>query len=229
MPTLLRVLPVLVTVAAVAVRQWRGGPLRPRRVLLAPLLLLVLGLFTRAGLGGPAALLALAPADAVLLAVAAAGAAAVGAGQGRTLRLEDRAGVLWARMPAAGLCWWPVLAGLRAATAHAGAAAGAHAAASGATAVLFLGANRLGQAAVLLPRARATGLPSATGLPPGAAARPGRPAGHRPQPLLRGPNPRGEQRYGAPHRDRDRHRDRREERRRERSATRPDRRRGGAR
>ncbi|MFJ4798636.1 hypothetical protein [Kitasatospora purpeofusca] len=180
METLVRVLPVIAIVAVVVRRQWQGGPLDLRRVVTAPLVLLAVGLFTRAGLGGPAALREARPADVLLFAVGAAAAVAVGACQGRALRLESRAGVAWTRMPLAGLGWWLVLAGLRAAMSYAGPALGADLVGSGATALLFLGANRLGQAAVLVGRVRATDRLAVSG------ADAARPAGHRSVPTLRG-------------------------------------------
>ncbi|MFD7417423.1 hypothetical protein [Kitasatospora purpeofusca] len=180
METLVRVLPVIAIVAVVVRRQWQGGPLDLRRVVTAPLVLLAVGLFTRAGLGGPAALREARPADVLLFAVGAAAAVAVGASQGWALRLEYRAGVAWTRMPLAGLGWWLVLAGLRAAMSYAGPALGADLVGSGATALLFLGANRLGQAAVLVGRVRATDRPAVGG------ADAARPAGHRSVPTMRG-------------------------------------------
>lgn len=161
MPTLLRVLTVVAVVAAVVVRQGRGSPLRLRRVLSAPVALVGMGLFTGVGLGGLAAVRALGPADAALLLVGAAAVAAVGVGQGRTLRLETRGGVLWTRMPPAGLGWWLLLAGLRGAMSLVGPGLGAPVAASSAMVMLLLGVNRLGQAMALVPRARATGVPAA--------------------------------------------------------------------
>ncbi|MFD8698824.1 hypothetical protein [Kitasatospora purpeofusca] len=180
METLVRVLPVIAIVAVVVGRQWQGGPLDLRRAVTAPLVLLAVGLFTKAGLGGTAALREARPADVLLFAVGAAAAAAVGACQGRALRLEYRAGVAWTRMPLAGLGWWLVLAGLRAAMSYAGPALGADLVGSGATALLFLGANRLGQAAVLVGRVRATDRPAVGG------ADAARPAGHRSVPTLAG-------------------------------------------
>ncbi|CAN3985855.1 hypothetical protein [Kitasatospora purpeofusca] len=180
METLVRVLPVIAIVAVVVRRQWQGGPLDLRRVVTAPLVLLAVGLFTKAGLGGTAALREARPADVLLFAVGAAAAVAVGACQGRALRLEYRAGVAWTRMPLAGLGWWLVLAGLRAAMSYAGPALGADLVGSGATALLFLGANRLGQAAVLVGRVRAADRPAVGG------ADAARPAGHRSVPTLPG-------------------------------------------
>ncbi|MGW4853301.1 hypothetical protein ACWEPZ_18975 [Streptomyces sp. NPDC004288] len=154
-------LTVVAVVAAVVVRQGRGSPLRLRRVLSAPVALVGMGLFTGVGLGGLAAVRALGPADAALLLVGAAAVAAVGVGQGRTLRLETRGGVLWTRMPPAGLGWWLLLAGLRGAMSLVGPGLGAPVAASSAMVMLLLGVNRLGQAMALVPRARATGVPAA--------------------------------------------------------------------
>ncbi|MEV0189652.1 hypothetical protein AB0I39_14085 [Kitasatospora purpeofusca] len=173
METLVRVLPVIAIVAVVVRRQWQGGPLDVRRAVTAPLVLLAVGLFTGAGLGGTAALREARPADVLLFAVGAAAAVAVGACQGRALRLEYRAGVAWTRMPLAGFGWWLVLAALRAALSYAGPALGAHLVGSGATALLFLGANRLGQAAVLLGRVRASARPAVV------VADTARPAGRR--------------------------------------------------
>ncbi|AEM87540.1 hypothetical protein [Streptomyces violaceusniger] len=85
-------------------------------------------------------------------------AAGIGAAQGATIRLERRAGVLWARMPAVGLWLWALLVVTRVGMMAVAHVVDAKVAASSATILLMLGVNRLGQALVLVPRVMSSGM-----------------------------------------------------------------------
>jgi hypothetical protein len=101
------------------------------------------------------------PVDITWLAVGAAGSLVIGLGFGLITRLESRGGVLWGKMPARGLWLWVALIAWRAAIMVIAAHTGAHVAASSTPLLFTLGLNRLGQAAVILPRAMASGIPFA--------------------------------------------------------------------
>jgi hypothetical protein len=152
----LEVLAVIAIVAYVIGRQLLGESLRGKRVLLLPAILTVVGL-TRLGGGGHH----VHPADVACLVVSGVIAAAIGAGQGAMMRLENRDGGLWGRMPATGLLLWVALIGSRLVMTVVASALGAHVAASTAPIVLMLGVNRLGQAALITRRALAAGIPFA--------------------------------------------------------------------
>jgi hypothetical protein len=111
------------------------------------------------------------------------------------MRLEDRNGVLWGQMPVRGLWLWALLVGSRLIMTVIALAVGAKVAGSSAPIVMLLGINRLGQAAIVMRHALATGIPFApekdgtsflSGQIGGAASRsPGRASQHPPQ---RGPS-----------------------------------------
>lgn len=149
---MLEALAVVAIVVYVIGRQLRGGPLRGKRVIRLPLLLVVVGLFTL-GTHGPVG-----AADGVCLAAGAVIAAAIGAGQGSVIRLEERGGGLWGRMPVYGLWLWGALIASRIVMALLAGSMDAHAAASTAPIVLMLGVNRLGQAAMITRRAHSAGI-----------------------------------------------------------------------
>jgi hypothetical protein len=152
----LEVLAAIGIVAFVIGRQLMGEPLRGKRVVLLPVILTVIG---AAGLGKngrhPGA------ADIVCIVVGALIAAGIGAAQGSVLQLRERDGGLWGRMPKRGLWLWGGLVASRLVMTGIAAGMGAHVAASTAPILLMLGVNRLGQAAVVVPRALASGIPFA--------------------------------------------------------------------
>lgn len=152
---MLEALAVIAIVIYVIARQLTGEPLRGRRVILLPAVLVVVGL-TR--LGGHAGLTAK---DVVLLVVSGVIVAAIGAGQGAMMRLESRDGGLWGRMPAASLWLWAALIASRLLMTLLASALGAHVAASTAPIVLLLGVNRLAQAALITVRAMSADIPFA--------------------------------------------------------------------
>ncbi|WP_328465394.1 hypothetical protein [Streptomyces sp. NBC_00448] len=153
---MLEVLAVIAIVVYVIGRQLLGESLRGKRVLLLPAILVVVGL-TRLGGGGHH----VRPVDVACLVASGVIAAAIGAGQGAMMRLENREGGLWGRMPPRSLLLWVALVGSRVAMTVLASALGAHVAASTAPIVLMLGVNRLGQAALITRRALAMGIPFA--------------------------------------------------------------------
>lgn len=137
-------------------RQMRGEPLRGKRLIVLPAILAVIGWTQLSGHGHhPTAT------DVALLVVSALIALAIGAGQGAMMRLENRSGGLWGRMPARSLWLWAALIASRVATMALASSLHAHVAASSAPILLMLGVNRLAQAGVITLRAKALGVPFA--------------------------------------------------------------------
>ena len=77
------------------------------------------------------------------------------------MRLEARNGSLWGQLPPQGLWLWLLLIVSRVLMIGVADGVHAHVAASSATILLMLGINRLGQAAVVVPRALSAGIPFA--------------------------------------------------------------------
>jgi hypothetical protein len=152
----LSALAAVAIVVFVVVRQLRGEALRGKRLIVLPVVLTVVGFFQLDKKG-----LHLTTPDVLCLLAGAVIAAAVGAGQGGVMRLEPRDGVLWASMPPRGLWLWGALLLSRVGMMFLDRAVGAEVAASATPALLLLGINRLAQAAVVAPRALASGVPFA--------------------------------------------------------------------
>jgi hypothetical protein len=149
------VLAVVVVMALVIARQLKGEPLRGRRVILLPAVLIVIGavdLHSTRHLN---------VADVICIGIGAVTAAAIGLVQGRTLRLELRDGGLWGQMPVSGLWWWGALIVSRLVMAGIAIPLGAHAVMSTDSILLVLGVNRMVQAAVITYRATSAGIPFA--------------------------------------------------------------------
>jgi hypothetical protein len=156
MPSI-EVLAVIGIIGYIIVRQVQGEPLRGKRAVLLPAILTVIGFVNLHGSSGAH----LPGADIACLAVGTAGAVAIGLAFGAVTRLEERGGHLWAQLPLRGLWLWAALVAWRVAVIAAASGIHAHVAASSATLLLSLGANRLAQAAVILLRAMGTGVPFA--------------------------------------------------------------------
>ena len=77
------------------------------------------------------------------------------------MRLEARNGALWGQMPVRGLWLWALLVGSRLIMTLIALAVGAKVAGSSAPIIMLLGINRLGQAAIVMRHALATGIPFA--------------------------------------------------------------------
>ncbi|KIF75707.1 hypothetical protein QR77_21055 [Streptomyces sp. 150FB] len=161
--TLLEVLVAIAVIIGVIAQHLRGEPLRAKRLLLLPLVLLIAGV---AVLRDDFAHLA--TNDIACLVVSVVVAGGIGLAQGAALRLESQGGTLYARMPAHGLWLWGALLVSRGVIMAVAFQIDAEVSRSTSTILLLLGINRLGQAAVVLPRALASGIPF-------AAERDGRP------------------------------------------------------
>ncbi len=152
----LEILAVIGIIGFVIFRQIQGEPLRGKRTVVLPAVLTAIGFSDLRGSGGH-----LQPADVTCLVIGAIGAAVIGAGFGVVTRLESRNGYLWAQLPVRGLWLWGALLAWRVAAMALAGAMHAHVAASSSTLLLSLGVNRLSQAAVIMLRALAIGVPFA--------------------------------------------------------------------
>jgi hypothetical protein len=152
----LEVLAVMAIIGYIIFQQLQGQALRGRRTVLLPAIITVVGFTDLRGSGGR-----LQSADVLCLAVGAAGSIAIGLGLGAVTRLESRGGALWARLPMSGLWLWGALVAWRGVMYVLADSMHAHVAASAAPLLFTLGLNRLAQAAVIVPRAMAAGVPFA--------------------------------------------------------------------
>jgi hypothetical protein len=100
-------------------------------------------------------------ADVICLVISGLIAVTIGLLQGRMIRLESRNGALWGQMPVRGLWLWALLVGSRLIMTVIALAVGAKVAGSSAPVIMLLGINRLGQAAIVMRHALATGIPFA--------------------------------------------------------------------
>jgi hypothetical protein len=192
----IRVLAVIAVIGYVIGRQLMGEPLRGKRVVLLPLILAVAG---AADLGTHGRHVR--PADVVCLVISGLIAVTIGLLQGRKIRLESRDGALWGQMPVRGLWLWALLVGSRLIMTVIALAVGAKVAGSSAPIIMLLGINRLGQAAIVMRHALATGIPFApekdgrsflSGQIGGAVPRPpGQTPWHPPQPPAGDADPAG--------------------------------------
>ena len=186
MSEVIRVLAVIAVIGYVIGRQLMGEPLRGKRVVLLPVILAVAG---AADLGKHGRHVE--PADVVCLVISGLIAVTIGLLQGRMMRLEARNGALWGQMPVRALWLWALLVGSRLIMTVIALAVGAKVAGSSAPIIMLLGINRLGQAAIVMRHALATGIPFApekdgrsfrplSGQIGGAASRPPGPASRYP-------------------------------------------------
>jgi hypothetical protein len=152
----LEILAVVGIIGFVIYQQLAGQPLRGKRTVLLPAILTVIG-FTDLRGGG----VHLQSADIVCLVIGAAGSIAIGLGFGAITKLESRDGSLWAQMPVRGLWLWAAMVAWRGVIFVLATGVHAHVAASSTTLLFTLGLNRLAQAAVIVPRAMAAGVPFA--------------------------------------------------------------------
>jgi hypothetical protein len=150
----LEVLAVIGIIGFVIYQQLAGQLLRGKRVVVLPAVVTVIGFL---GLRGHH----LGSADIVWLTVGAAGSLLIGLAFGLIMRLEARDGVLWGKMPLRGLWLWLALVAWRVLIMVIAARTGAHVVASTTPLLFTLGLNRLGQAAVIVPRAMLAGIPFA--------------------------------------------------------------------
>ena len=150
----LEVLAVIGIIGFVIYRQLAGQLLQGKRLIVLPAVVTVIGFFDLRGhhLGA---------ADIAWLTVGAAGSLLIGMALGLITRLESRGGVLWGKLPLRGLWLWVALFAWRVLIMVLAARTGAHVAASTTPLLFTLGLNRLGQAAVIVPRALHAGIPFA--------------------------------------------------------------------
>jgi hypothetical protein len=152
----IRALAVVAIIGYVIGRQLMGEPLRGKRVVLLPVILAVAGV---ADLGEHGRHVQLA--DVICLVISGLIAVTIGLLQGRMIRLESRNGALWGQLPVRGLWLWALLVGSRLIMTVIALAVGAKVAGSSAPVIMLLGINRLGQAAIVMRHALATGIPFA--------------------------------------------------------------------
>jgi hypothetical protein len=152
----IRVLAVIAVIGYVIGRQLMGEPLRGKRVVVLPVILAVAG---AADLGKNGRHVE--PADVICLVISGLIAVTIGLLQGRMIRLEARNGALWGQMPVRALWLWALLVGSRLIMTVIALAVGAKVAGSSAPIIMLLGINRLGQAAIVMRHALATGIPFA--------------------------------------------------------------------
>lgn len=155
----LEILAVIAVIGWIIFRQFRGEPLRGKRAVLLPAILTVIGFTDLRGHGGSGSHLQ--TADIVAITIGAAGSVVIGLAFGAITRLEAREGYLWAQLPLYGLWLWFALFAWRGVSYVIADGMHAHVAASTATLLFGLGVNRLAQAAVIVPRAMAMGVPFA--------------------------------------------------------------------
>jgi hypothetical protein len=153
----IEVLAVIGIIGYIIFRQVQGEPLRGKRALLLPAILTVIGVTDLHGANGAH----LQAADVTALVIGTAGSAVIGLAFGAVMRLENRGGHLWAQLPVRGLWLWAAMVAWRVVAFGLADAMHAHVAASASTLLFSLGVNRLAQAAVIVPRAMAMGVPFA--------------------------------------------------------------------
>ena len=193
MSEVIRVLAVVAVIGYVIGRQLMGEPLRGKRVVVLPVILAIAGVLDLGKNGHHVR-----PADVVFLVISGLIAVTIGLLQGRMMRLESRNGALWGQMPVRALWLWAALVGSRLILTLIALAVGAKVAGSSAPIIMLLGINRLGQAAIVMRHALATGIPFApekdgtsflSGQISGMASRPPGPASQYPP--QRGPSHQG--------------------------------------
>ncbi len=150
----LEILAVIGIIGFVIYQQLAGQLQRGKRVVVLPAVVTVIGFL---GLRGHH----LGSADILWLTVGAVGSVLIGLAFGLIMRLEPRDGVLWGKMPLRGVWLWVALVAWRVLIMVIAGRTGAHVAASTTPLLFTLGLNRLGQAAVIVPRAMLSGIPFA--------------------------------------------------------------------
>jgi hypothetical protein len=151
----LEILAVIAIIGFVIYQQIAGQKIQGKRLVVLPAVLTVIGFIDLHGARH------LHVADYVWLTVGAVGSLLIGLALGAITRLGSRDGVLWAKMPLRGLWLWLALFAWRGLIMVIAARTGAHVAASTTPLLFTLGLNRLGQAAVIAPRAMLAGIPFA--------------------------------------------------------------------
>jgi hypothetical protein len=151
----LEILAVIAIIGFVIYQQIAGQKVQRKRLIVLPAVLTIIGFVSLHGARH------LQPADYLWLTVGAIGSLLIGLALGAVTRLGSRDGVLWAKLPLRGLWLWAALFAWRGLIMVIAARTGAHVAASTTPLLFTLGLNRLGQAAVIAPRAMLAGIPFA--------------------------------------------------------------------
>ena len=151
----LEILAVIAVIGFVIYQQVAGQVLQGRRLVVLPAVLTIIGFVDLHGAKH------LHTVDIVWLTVGAIGSLLIGLAFGAITRLQERNGALWSQLPLRGLWLWVGLIAWRALIMVLAARTGAHVAASATPLLFTLGLNRLGQAAVIVPRAIMAGIPFA--------------------------------------------------------------------
>jgi hypothetical protein len=144
----------VVAVGYVMVRRFAGEPVRLKRLVVLPLGLAAWGVLN---LGKVAH--GLSTVDVVVLVVEGLVAVLAGMVRGATIQVYVRDGYLWQRYRALTIAVWVALAAVRVGLGFGAAALGAHRAVLSASLLLMLGLSLLGEAAVVVPRGLALGVP----------------------------------------------------------------------
>jgi hypothetical protein len=157
-PAPLTIVLVIVAIAYVLWSRMQGRPLKVRRLVVLPAVLVVLGIVGLTGSSAPH----LTPKDIAFLLVSVVLSIALGAARGATIELYPQQGELWQRYRGSTVGLWIALIGTK--VVLLAIASGAHASAGGGTnsLLLSLGVSLLAEAAVVGPRALSTGIPFAT-------------------------------------------------------------------
>ena len=153
----IEILAVVGIIGFIIFRQLRGEMVHGKRAVLLPAILTVIG-FTDLHASNGAHLQT---ADIACIVIGCAGSAIIGLAFGAVTRLEERGGYLWAQLPMRGLWLWAAMVVWRVFAMVLATGMHAHVAASSSTLLFSLGLNRLAQAAVIVPRAMAMGVPFA--------------------------------------------------------------------
>jgi hypothetical protein len=172
LPTPLVVLLVIAGIGYVLWRRLTGEPVQTKRLVVLPAVFTVLGVVDLTKSNAPP----LSSADVAFLVAGVATSLALGAARGASVELLPRVGYLYQRYRKATVAWWVVLVVTKLGLDLAAHAAGAAAAAGTHSLMLALGVSLLGEAAVVAPRALATGIPFA---PDPKRADTNRPSGRR--------------------------------------------------
>jgi hypothetical protein len=155
---------ILVVVAAVGYVLWsrmQGRPLQLRRLVLLPVILAVLGISDLTGSSAPH----LTPKDIAFLAAGIVLSAVLGAARGATIQLYPNQGELWQRYRPSTVALWIALIAAKVVLLAIAGSAGASAGGGTNSLLLSLGISLLAEAAVVGPRAMATGVPFAARRP----------------------------------------------------------------
>jgi hypothetical protein len=153
---------ILLVVAAVGYVLWsrmQGRPVKIRRMLVLPVVLVVLGITDLTGSSAPH----LTSKDIAFLVVGVALSVVLGAARGATIELYPQQGELWQRYRRITVGLWIALIAIKLILIAIASAAGASAGSGTSTLLLTLGVSLLAEAAIVGPRAVSTGVPFATG------------------------------------------------------------------